>query len=296
MPVTRRDFIRGGVAAFTVSFTAPAFLSDIARAQGARSRSLVVRVSRRRQRCAEHRGAVSGSVLLQPPTDDRGSGGTGAADRQRHERSSAWLAPQAHRAAQHLQRRPARDHPADRLSEFEPVALPGIRHLGHGQSIDARRPTGWLGRYLETVPKDALVGMVDDARSAAGAALAGGERAGDPGRARVRLRQLRTMRPRRSTSGRRRSGSRRMCRSIGPISRSSTAPRRGAFDTLDRVASVAAYTGTVAYPEQRFRDRAAHGRRFNRSRDRHARVLGADRRLRHARHPGQRRAAAPTAT
>ena len=42
MPVTRRDFIRGGVAAFTVSFTAPAFLSDIARAQGVRSRSLVV--------------------------------------------------------------------------------------------------------------------------------------------------------------------------------------------------------------------------------------------------------------
>src|SRR5687767_2276441 len=42
MAVTRRDFIRGGVAAFTVSFTAPAFLSDIARAQGARSRSLVV--------------------------------------------------------------------------------------------------------------------------------------------------------------------------------------------------------------------------------------------------------------
>ena len=33
MPVTRRDFIRGGVAAFTVSFTAPTFLSDIARAQ-----------------------------------------------------------------------------------------------------------------------------------------------------------------------------------------------------------------------------------------------------------------------
>ena len=42
MPVTRRDFIRGGVAAFTVSFAAPAFLSDIARAQGARSRNLVV--------------------------------------------------------------------------------------------------------------------------------------------------------------------------------------------------------------------------------------------------------------
>jgi len=40
--VTRREFIRDGVAAFTVSFAAPAFLVDIARAQGAVSRNLVV--------------------------------------------------------------------------------------------------------------------------------------------------------------------------------------------------------------------------------------------------------------
>ena len=40
--VTRREFIRDGVAAFTVSFAAPAFLSDLALAQGARSRNLVV--------------------------------------------------------------------------------------------------------------------------------------------------------------------------------------------------------------------------------------------------------------
>jgi uncharacterized protein (DUF1501 family) len=40
--VSRREFIRDGVAAFTVSFAAPAFLNDIALAQGARSRSLVV--------------------------------------------------------------------------------------------------------------------------------------------------------------------------------------------------------------------------------------------------------------
>ena len=40
--ITRREFIRDGVAAFTVSFAAPAFLSDIARAQGARGRNLVV--------------------------------------------------------------------------------------------------------------------------------------------------------------------------------------------------------------------------------------------------------------
>ncbi|HYN10395.1 MAG TPA: DUF1501 domain-containing protein [Vicinamibacterales bacterium] len=42
MKFTRREFIRDGVAAFTVGFAAPAFLSDLARAQGATGRSLVV--------------------------------------------------------------------------------------------------------------------------------------------------------------------------------------------------------------------------------------------------------------
>ncbi|HEX9366734.1 MAG TPA: DUF1501 domain-containing protein [Vicinamibacterales bacterium] len=42
MPFTRREFIRGGVSAFTFSFAAPAFLSDLARAQGTARRNLVV--------------------------------------------------------------------------------------------------------------------------------------------------------------------------------------------------------------------------------------------------------------
>ena len=42
MTVTRRQFVKGGVAAFTVTFAAPAFLSDLARAQGAHVRNLVV--------------------------------------------------------------------------------------------------------------------------------------------------------------------------------------------------------------------------------------------------------------
>jgi len=42
MAFTRRQFVRGGVAAFTWGFAAPAFLSDIALAQGASSRNLVV--------------------------------------------------------------------------------------------------------------------------------------------------------------------------------------------------------------------------------------------------------------
>ena len=42
MKVTRRQFIEGGVAAFTVTFAAPEFFIDVARAQGAHVRNLVV--------------------------------------------------------------------------------------------------------------------------------------------------------------------------------------------------------------------------------------------------------------
>ncbi len=42
MNVTRRQFVKGGVAAFTVTFAAPEFLGDLARAQGAHTRNLVV--------------------------------------------------------------------------------------------------------------------------------------------------------------------------------------------------------------------------------------------------------------
>ena len=42
MKFTRREFVAGGVKAFTIGFAAPAFLSDLAIASGATSRSLVV--------------------------------------------------------------------------------------------------------------------------------------------------------------------------------------------------------------------------------------------------------------
>jgi uncharacterized protein (DUF1501 family) len=42
MAITRRQFVQGGVAAFTVGFAAPGFLTDIARAQGRARRNLVV--------------------------------------------------------------------------------------------------------------------------------------------------------------------------------------------------------------------------------------------------------------
>lgn len=42
MSMNRRDFVRGGVAAFTMGFAAPRFLSDLALAQGKSRRNLVV--------------------------------------------------------------------------------------------------------------------------------------------------------------------------------------------------------------------------------------------------------------
>ncbi len=42
MKVTRRQFVKGGVAAFTVTFAAPEFLSDLALAQGTHTRNLVI--------------------------------------------------------------------------------------------------------------------------------------------------------------------------------------------------------------------------------------------------------------
>ena len=40
--ITRRAFVKGSVAAFTVGFAAPTFLSEVATAQAATGRSLVV--------------------------------------------------------------------------------------------------------------------------------------------------------------------------------------------------------------------------------------------------------------
>ena len=58
--ITRRTFFKGGVAAFTVGFAAPAFLSDLARAQGASSRNLVV---------LDLTGGNDGLSMLVPYTD-----------------------------------------------------------------------------------------------------------------------------------------------------------------------------------------------------------------------------------
>jgi uncharacterized protein (DUF1501 family) len=60
MAISRRTFVKNGVAAFTISFAAPAFLSDLARAQGSSSRNLVV---------LDLSGGNDGLSMLVPYTD-----------------------------------------------------------------------------------------------------------------------------------------------------------------------------------------------------------------------------------
>ena len=179
------------------------------------------RLPERRQRLAQHRRPVPGSVLLQPPAGDRDSGGTGAADRQRQQRQDARPSSAPDGTARDLQRGPARDRAAHRVCEFEPLALPGHRHLGHGGSRVADEPglartvsrhAAGAGRFARRLERDA--------RHAARAHGAHRRRADDSRRAHLRAVESRTTPPRRSTSAARPRGWRRTRLRIARICRS----------------------------------------------------------------------------
>ena len=155
---TRREFIRGGVAAFTFSFAAPAFLSDLARAQGSARRNLVVL----------YLGGGNDALSMVIPYTDQ----------------------------QYVARRPVLAIPAGQVlqigsdragnplglnprltglkSIFDAGRLALIQRTGyenssrsHFQGTDiwstanpqASQGPGWLGRYLDTIPQpvDALI-------------------------------------------------------------------------------------------------------------------------------------------
>ena len=290
MAFTRRDFVKGGVAAFTWGFAAPAFLSDVAHAQGAASRNLVVLYLGGGNDSLNTVVPYGDALLLLAPADDRHPAGIGAADRQRRRRQRARPAPEPGRPAQHLQPGPHGGHPAHRLPEPEPLALPRHRHLvdrehvraaGAGLARALPRHAAAAGRSagrLEHQPRAAAdddrphrLGAVDPepvavrvlepeqrhARSELRPHVGDAHlvaRAGQPPAPRVRQR----LRPGR-------------VRDHGPR-------RPGGAVRADR-----------DLPEHRPRQRPARGRRGDRPRHRHQGVLGADRRLRHACPAGHRR-------
>jgi uncharacterized protein (DUF1501 family) len=250
MPVTRREFIRGGVAAFTVSFTAPAFLNDIARAQGARSRSLVVLY------LGGGNDALNTVVPYQDPFY------------YSRRPTIAIPAGQVLQIGSDSSGRSLGLHPrlTGLRSIFNEGRLAIVQRTGyqnssrsHFQGFDiwgTANPslptsTGWLGRYLETVPKDSLSGW-STTREVPRALLS--REVSVPGIADARTYTFAS--PNNATEALTERASAMRIASHVAVDRPHLAfvngTAAGAFETLDRVASVAAYPGTVAYPNNGF--------------------------------------------
>jgi uncharacterized protein (DUF1501 family) len=247
MKVTRRQFVKGGVTAFTVSIAAPAFLSDIARAQGSTRRNLVVLYLN---------GGNDALSTVVPYTDSfyysrRPTLAVPAA---------SVLQIGADRAGHALGLHP-------RLTGlrqiFDAGDLAVIQRTGYQNSSRSHflgtdiwstgnpansTGTGWLGRYLDALPDpvDPLVGWstvrelphalegrevsVPAIPSVAGYAFSSPNSGVEATYSRAAMTQL---------------------ASHVPVDRPHVAfvnsTSVAALATLDRVASVASYTGTVAY-------------------------------------------------
>jgi uncharacterized protein (DUF1501 family) len=246
MAISRREFLRDGATAFAVGLTAPALLGDIARAQGTRGRSLVVLY------LSGGNDALSTVIPYQDPF-------------YASRRPTIGISPgRVLQIGSDSSGRALGLHP--RLTGLHDLFNAGrlaiIQRTGyvnssrsHFQGIDiygtadpvSSTKQGWLGRYLEGVPANPLaawnasvdlpralvsrrvsVPTIPDARSYAFST---------PGTSGVAL------------------GERAAAAAIAshmpadrPLVAFVNGIAREAFETLDRVASVAAYGGTVAYP------------------------------------------------
>jgi uncharacterized protein (DUF1501 family) len=252
MKVSRRTFIGNGVAAFTVSFAAPAFLADIARAQSARARSLVI----------VYLNGGNDSLNTVVPYQDafyysrRPNIAVPAGQVLQIGSDSAGNALGLHPRLTGLQ------------SIFNDGRLAVIQRTGysnssrsHFQGLDiwgAANPgaptgNGWLGRYLDTLPSpvDPLIGWnstretpralyansvavpaIPDPRGYAFSSPNGGVEAGYERTAALRLAANRP--------------------SDRPHLSFVNATAQSAMATLDRVATVTSYTGTATYANNGF--------------------------------------------
>jgi uncharacterized protein (DUF1501 family) len=252
MAISRREFVRGGVAAFTVSFAAPAFLSDLARAQGRAQRNLVVLYLS---------GGNDALSTLVPYTDA-----------QYYARRPTLAVPAANvlqigrdRAGNALGLNPRLPglksiFDAGRMAVIQRTGYPNSSR-SHFQGTDiwstadpgSPQGTGWLGRYLDLLPAPgdphtawstvretprALLARtvgVPSIPSVSGYALASPNTPADAAYARDSALRIASHLP----------GDR-------PHLAFVNGTAQGAFATLDRVAQVASYAPSVAYSNNGF--------------------------------------------
>ena len=252
MSFTRREFVRGGVAAFTVGFAAPAFISDLARAQGRAQRNLVVLYLS---------GGNDALSTLVPYTDQ-----------QYYARRPTLAIPAANvlqigsdRAGNVLGLHPRLGglksiFDSGRLAIIQRTGYPNSSR-SHFQGTDiwstgdpsSPQGTGWLGRYLDTLPSpvDPLTAWstvretprtllartvgVPSIPSVAGYAFASPNSATDASFARSSALRIASHLP-----------------SDRPHLAFVNATAQNAFATLDRVAQVNTYVSSVTYPNNGF--------------------------------------------
>ncbi len=248
MPITRREFVRGGVAAFTVGFASPAFLSELAVAQGQARRNLVVLYLS---------GGNDALSTLIPYTDP-----------QYYARRPALAIPAANvlqvgsdSSGKALGLNPRLTglrtmFDAGRLAIIQRTGYPNSSR-SHFQGTDiwstadpaSPQGTGWLGRYLDTLPSpvDPLTGWstTSDVPRSLLARSVGVPAIPNP-------QQYAFASPNGGADAQVARQSATRISSHLPVDRPHlsfvNATAQAAFATLDRVAQVATYTGTVAYP------------------------------------------------
>jgi uncharacterized protein (DUF1501 family) len=251
MAVTRRLFIRNGVATVTLGLAAPSFLSAIAQAQG-RARNLVVvylgggndalstLVPYRDAAYYNRRPsiAIPAGQVLQVGTDTAGQA-LGL-----HPRLGGLLNIYNEGRLALVQRS---GYPNSSRSHFEATDIWGT---ANPQSSTG---SGWLGRYLDTLPRplDALAAwnttgetpraLLSGTSGVPAIPNAGSYTYASPNRGQAALEERAAAQAMANnpSSGR-------------PHLAFVNSTSRGAIETLDRVALASAYTPTVAYPNNGF--------------------------------------------
>jgi uncharacterized protein (DUF1501 family) len=248
--ISRRTFIRGGVSAFTVTFAAPAFLSDIARAQGAAARNLVVVY------LSGGNDALSTVVPYQDPFyfSRRPSIFVPAGQVLQIGTDSSGRALGLHPRLTGLRE----IFNAGRLAVIQRTGYPNSSR-SHFQGYDIwgtadpalKSTDGWLGRYLETLPQDALLGW--SATQELPRSLASRE-VSVPAIPNATTYAFAS--PNQGAEAARERAAATAIASHLPADRPQLAFVNGsaqaAFATLDRVASVSTYAGSVPYPNNGF--------------------------------------------